>query len=124
MLIRALSFFGGWSSLVQFGVIAGLIATGLYMINDYKSLSSKNTSLRVEVSTLKNKIEVIESSRALDKDTIRALDERLKQKAGDLDAFCKILGDAQSSKEPGADDVAGEPIGSTLEALKKLGGKK
>lgn len=123
-MMAFLTLLGGWAGLARWFAIIGVAASALYMIRDYKNQSAEIAKLEIALSTAKNKIEVVEASRALDRDAIRALDERLKQKAGDLDAFCKILGDIQTNKDANADDVAGEPIGSTLDALKKLDGVK
>jgi Asp-tRNA(Asn)/Glu-tRNA(Gln) amidotransferase A subunit family amidase len=114
-----LRLFGGYVPLIQFGVIAALLASGAYLAHDYKSLGVQNANLRTELSETKNKLSVVEASRILDRDAIRALDERLKQKTDDLSVFCEILGGIKENGE-----VAGEPIGAALEALKKLGEKK
>lgn len=119
MLKKLLSLVGGWLNLAQLAAIAAVASYALYIVHDYKSLAAKNATLIADNSTLKNKVDIAKANTDIANTTILELDARLKQKSGDLDDFCAILSDIKGGK-----DEVGDPIGSTLEALKKRGEKK
>lgn len=122
MLTRIVSTLGGWLPFIQWGVIAGLVGYGLYLVDDYKSLSSKNATLRAELSSKKNELEVVKTNKKIADDTIMALDARLAQKSGDLSDFAKQIDAIQ--KECEGNEPVGGTLGKTLESLKEKAGQK
>lgn len=116
-----LTFVGGWRNLIAAGLLATSIGGLLYYVNEYDNRGREITALEYKLSAKESKVLVLETNIALLKDTLGGLNARLAERSGNLEEFCKILGDVNASKDPKDDEaVGGTAVPLVFERLKKL----
>lgn len=105
------------------GALAVAIASGVWLIRDYRSQAEEIVRLTNVKAEQASQIKVLQASRAVDANAIKVLDQRLAERNVDLGEFCTILGEVQASKAKDADEKIDETVGTALERLKKKGKK-
>lgn len=112
MWTSLLKLAGGWVPLIQWGVIAGLVASGMYLAHDYKQLGTRNVTLTRDLAQARNELKIVKESRAQDKLAIQEVDRRLQEKGTTFADLLKALQDICGAREGDAENTA-------LEGLKK-----
>lgn len=121
VLAVILTFVGGWRNLIAAGLLATSIGGLLYYVNEYDNRGREITALEYKLSAKESKVLVLETNIALLKDTLGGLNARLAERSGNLEEFCRILGDVNASKDPKDDEaVGGTAVPLVFERLKKL----
>lgn len=121
VLAVILTFVGGWRNLIAAGLLATAIGGLLYYVNEYDNRGREIAALEYKLSAKESKVLVLETNIALLKDTLGGLNARLAERSGNLEEFCKILGDVNASKDPKDDEaVGGTAVPLVFERLKKL----
>lgn len=116
MFAAILKLAGGWVPLLQWGVIAGLVASGMYLAHDYKQLGVLNATLARDLGQKENEIKILKASREQDKLAINEIDRRLQEKGTTFAALLTSLQNICAAREGDAQDVG-------LEDLKKRAGQ-
>lgn len=116
MWTKLLSLAGGWVPLIQWGVIAGLIGSGMYLAHDYKQLGVRNATLSRDLAQKENELKIVKASREQDKLAISEIDRRLAEKGTSFADLLKAMKDICEAKPGDAQDTA-------LDGLKKRAGQ-
>jgi hypothetical protein len=103
----------------MWGSLGAALIYGTYLIRDYGSVKEDLARRDNQVKELRSQILVLEANNRLSTKTIDILNERIAQRAGELEDFCRILNDVAADTSPGADDSVGSPVDKVLEELKK-----
>lgn len=96
------------------GLVAALLASGMYIAYDYKTQAAKIAKLEDQVASAKNAAKVAETNLSLRDGTIATLNARLKTNAAEAQRNCDLLQDAAQDKSPDADKPVGGVIGNIL----------
>lgn len=96
------------------GTVAVLLASGMWMIHDYKSQAAKIATLQAQLGSMQNANKVAKANVDLRDDTIATLNKRLAQRYDDLSKTCDLLQDAVQDKSPDADKPVGGVLGDIL----------
>lgn len=121
ILTIILTFLGGWRNLVAAGLLAAMVGSLLYYVNEYDNRGREIVALERQLVDHKNDVIVLETNIGLLKDTLTGLNNRLAERSGDLEKFCAILADVKASTDPKDDEpVGGTAVPLTFERLKKM----
>lgn len=121
ILTIVLTFLGGWRNLVAAGLLAAMVGSLLYYVNEYDNRGREIVALERQLVDRKNDVIVLETNISLLKDTLTGLNNRLAERSGDLEKFCAILADVKASTDPKDDEpVGGTAVPLTFERLKKM----
>ncbi|MBK9496414.1 MAG: hypothetical protein IPO08_18675 [Xanthomonadales bacterium] len=124
ILTIILTFLGGWRNLVAAGLLAAMVGSLLYYVNEYDNRGREIVALERQLVDHKNDVIVLETNIGLLKDTLTGLNNRLAERSGDLEKFCAILADVKASTDPKDDEpVGGTAVPLTFERLKKMEAK-
>lgn len=124
ILTIILTFLGGWRNLVAAGLLAAMVGSLLYYVNEYDNRGREIVAIERQLVDHKNDVIVLETNIGLLKDTLTGLNNRLAERSGDLEKFCAILADVKASTDPKDDEpVGGTTVPLTFERLKKMEAK-
>lgn len=124
ILTIILTFLGGWRNLVAAGLLAAMVGSLLYYVNEYDNRGREIVAIERQLVDHKNDVIVLETNIGLLKDTLTGLNNRLAERSGDLEKFCAILADVKASTDPKDDEpVGGTAVPLTFERLKKMEAK-
>lgn len=96
------------------GVLATLVASGLWMAHDYKSQAAKIVSLQDQLKIAKSASKVASTNLQLRDETISTLNKRLQTRYDDLSKACDLLQDVAQDKSKEADAPVGGILGDIL----------
>lgn len=121
MLALLLAFFGGARGLISAGLFAASVAGLLYYVHEYDQRGDEIVRLERAVADAKNRGVVLETNLKLLDGTVASLNARLAERSGNLEEFCKLLGEVQASTDPKDDEeVGGTAVPKVFERLREL----
>jgi hypothetical protein len=121
MLAVILAFMGGWRNLIAAGLLASSVTALLYYVHEYDKRGREITALEYKLSAKQSEVVVLETNIDLLNSTIGGLNNRLAERSGNLEQFCKILGEINASKDPKDDEaVGGTAVPLVFDRLKQM----
>jgi len=96
------------------GTIAVLLASGMWIVHDYKSQATQIATLQAQLKVAKSASKVAAANNDLSNETIATLNDRLTTRYGDLAKACALYQDIAKDKAPEADAPVGGILGDIL----------
>jgi hypothetical protein len=96
------------------GTLAALIASGMWIVYDYKSQAATIATLQQQLGSANNAAKVAKANVDLRDQTISTLNQRLATRYDDLAKACDLLQDVAQDKSPDADAPVGGILGDIL----------
>lgn len=94
--------------------LAALLASGMYLVHDYKSQASTIASLQADLKVAQSAAKVAKANVDLRDETISTLNQRLATRYDDLAKTCDLLQDVAQDKGADADAPVGGILGNIL----------
>lgn len=92
------------------GLVAALLASGMWIVYDYKSQASTIQGLKDKLASAQNAAKVAAANVNLRDETIKTLNARLNTRVADVQKTCDLLQDAISDKAAASD----QPVSGVL----------
>lgn len=119
MMALIMGLFGSARFWVLLTASAAIVGTLGYFVKSYDNRGNRIVALEKQVGSWKGKYSAAKKSEGQARDTISALNLRLKDRSGSLDRICRAYIENEMTTNPDANKCVGETIEDVLENLEK-----